>query len=189
MGIGSAIAQRSAARGLEKTTREVGLAQIEATKEAQARLDPFAAVGEGVLNELTDFVSQGPETDFERTQGFEAIQKSASAGRRLGSGETLKELTRFNTGLNERFRNQRFNELFNLANLGQASAAGVANIGIRGAENVASQTISGANVKAAGLIGAGNTLQQGANTAFQFFGAVELLGHLLHPGAFGGRSS
>ena len=129
-------------------------------EEAQGRLDPFRQVGERILNPLFDFVSQGPETAFERTQGFEDIQQSAAARGKLVSGETLGALTEFNVGVNQRFRGQRFNELLSLANLGQTSAAGQANIGVRIGENISSLEVGKGNVTAAGIIGATNTTRK-----------------------------
>ena len=106
---------------------------------------------------MFDFVSQGPETDFERTQGFEDIQQSAAASGKLNAGGTLGALTEFSAGVNERFRGNRFNELLSLANLGQASAAGQANITVRTGENISSTEIGKGNALAAGRIGSAST--------------------------------
>lgn len=179
MGIGSAIAQIKASEKQVAASERVAEQQRITTEQARQDLLPFRDVGVGILNQLSEFVTQGPETEFARQQGFEDIQQSAAAGRKLQSGETLQALTQFNTGLNAQFRNQRFNELFQLANLGQSSAAGVANIGIRGGENIANQIIGGANAQAAGLVGLGNALQGTAEAGFRFFGG----------GGFGGGGS
>ena len=126
-------------------------------EEAQGLLSPFRQAGTGILNQLSEFVSQGPETAFERAEGFEDIQQSAAAGGKLKSGQTLGALTEFNVGVNQRFRGQRFNELLSLANLGQSSAAGQANIGVRIGENISSLEVGKGNVTAAGIVGAAST--------------------------------
>lgn len=172
---GSALAAkgaRSAARTQSESADAAIVEQRRASEQARSDLQPFRQAGEEALDPLLQFVQQGPETEFERTQGFEAIQKSAAAGGTLSSGETLKALTEFNTGLNQRFRTQRFNELFNIANLGQSAAAGQANIGIAQGENVSSLLVGQGNVRAAGQAGAASAIGGGLEQAGSFLGTL-----------------
>ena len=150
-------ASRSAARA-QTASADAAIAETRrASEQARGDLSPFREAGAGVLNQLSEFVSQGPETDFERAEGFEDIQQSAAARGKLVSGETLGALTEFNVGVNQRFRGQRFNELLSLANLGQRSAFGEANIGVRTGENISGIELGKGNVTAAGIIGAAST--------------------------------
>ena len=149
-------AEKKAAKRQSESADRAIAEQRRAGDEATARLDPFTSIGRDILNPLFDFVIQGPETNFERTAGFEDIQQSAAAGGKLKSGGTLGALTEFNAGVNERFRGNRFNELFRLANLGQSSAAGQANIDVRTGENISSALIGQGDNNAAGIIGAAN---------------------------------
>ena len=156
-------AERDAARAQREAGDTAIGEQRRVGEEAQGLLSPFRQAGTGILNQLSEFVSQGPETAFERAEGFEDIQQSAAARGKLVSGETLGALTEFNVGVNQRFRSQRFNELLSLANLGQSSAAGQANIGVRIGENISSLEVGKGNVTAAGIVGAASTTR---NTIF-----------------------
>ncbi len=171
--ISSSRASKKAAR-TQAESAEAGIAEQRAARQqAIGALQPFRQAGEAALDPLQQFVLEGPETEFERTQGFEAIQKSAAAGRKLQSGQTLKALTEFSAGVNQRFRTQRFNELLQLANLGQTSAAGAANIGIRTGENVSSLLVGRGNVRAAGTVGAASALSTGITQFGSFLGSLK----------------
>ncbi len=169
--VGARGATSAADTQAEATDRALA-AQGRSEEAATARLAPFTQAGTGVLNQLSEFVSQGPETDFERAEGFEDIAQSAAAGKKLRSGETLKALTEFNVGVNQRFRNQRFNELLSLANLGQASAAGQANIGVRTGENISSLLVGQGDVRAAGQVGRASAIGTGLNELGSFLGTL-----------------
>lgn len=174
--VGTVVGARGATRAADTqaASADAALAEQRRTEEeAQARLSPFQQAGAGVLNQLSEFVSQGPETDFERTQGFEDIQRSAAAGGKLKSGETLKDLTEFSAGVNQRFRSQRFNELFSLANLGQVSAAGQANVGVRTGENISSLLVGQGDVRAAGQVGRASAIGTGINELGSFLGTLK----------------
>ncbi len=131
--------------------------QRRARGEARGDLQPFRQAGEGILNFLSDFVGEGPETELERTRGFRDIQSSAAAGGKLRSGGTLESLTGFNNMLNARNRRDRFSELFNLATLGANAASGQATATLRTGENISSTQIGQGNARAAGRVGAANT--------------------------------
>ena len=173
---GALLSSRSAGRaaGAQVTASERAIAeQRRASEQARGDLSPFRLAGEGILNQLGEFVSQGPETDFERTQGFEDIQQSVAARGKLVSGETLGALTEFNVGVNQRFRSQRFNELLQLANLGQVSAAGSANIGIRTGENVSNLLVGIGDARAAGIVGQSSAIGTGINELGSFLGTLK----------------
>lgn len=176
-GVASTFLGRSAAKRAARTqaeSAEAGITETRAAREqAFGALAPFRAAGEAALDPLQRFVTEGPETEFERTQGFEAIQKSAAAGRKLQSGQTLKALTEFSAGVDQRFRNQRFNELFQLATLGQQSATGAAGIGIRSGERVSDLLVGQGDVRAAGTVGAANALQTGITQFGSFLGSLK----------------
>lgn len=126
---------------------------------ARSDLSGFRQAGEGILEFLQDFVKEGPETELERTRGFEDIQRSAAAGGKLRSGNTLEGLTSFNNQLNERNRGNRFRELFNLAILGANAASGQATGTLNTARSNADLITGIGNAKAAGEIGSANTIR------------------------------
>ena len=72
-------------------------------------------------------------------------------------------MTEFNAGINERFRGQQFNELFNLATLGSNAAAGQATATQQGAAASGNFMTQAGNAQAAGIVGAGTAINQGIN--------------------------
>ena len=54
-------------------------------------------------------IFEDPSYQFIRDEGIKGIERQASAGGRLGSGRTLKDLSRWNTGLASTFVNDYFN--------------------------------------------------------------------------------
>ncbi len=172
---GAAIGARGATRAAETqaASADAALAEQRRSEEAAtARLAPFRTTGAQALNPLLEAALDPGDTSFERSQGFEDIQQSAAAGGKLRSGETLGALTEFSAGLNERFRNSRFNRLLQLANLGQTSAAGQANIGVRTGENISSLLVGQGDVRAAGQVGRANAIGTGLNELGSFLGTL-----------------
>lgn len=131
-----------------------------ARNQVRGDLEPFRNLGASVTNPLLEFVLNGPESDFERTEGFEQIEKSAAAGGKLRSGGTLKDLTAFNNGLNSRNRSQQFGELFNLASLGSNAASGQGTATLSTAGNISDITIGRGDAQAAGQVSQGNAAGQ-----------------------------
>ncbi len=151
--------ERDAARIQADSADAAIVEQREARDQARGDLSPFRETGGDVLNPLLRFVLDGPETELERARGFEGIQRSAAAGGKLNSGGTLEELTSFNNMLNERNRNNRFSEMFNLATLGANAASGQATATLNTANNISSLTTGKGDALAAGKIGAGNAIR------------------------------
>lgn len=83
---------------LQSPTPDVFDANIQSPQAFGANLaSPNALFSGGDQDGLLAGAAQ--ITDFLRTEGFEDIQSSAAARGRLSSGETLKDLNRFNIGL------------------------------------------------------------------------------------------
>lgn len=163
--------EKKAARSqIEQGDRAIEL-QRETRDIARGDLQPFRNIGASVANPLVDFVLGGPETDLERSEGFDAIQKSAAAGGKLNSGGTLRDLTSFNSMLNERNRGNRFNELFNLAVLGSNAASGQATVAQNTGNNISEIMLGQGNAAAAGRIGAGNAAKSTINGIASFLGS------------------
>lgn len=125
-------------------------------RTANRNLLPYQGAGAAVINPLTNFVLDGPETELTRTQGFDDISKSAAAGGKLRSGDTLKELTKFSRQIDEGNRRSRFSELFNLATLGRDAAGQSANISANLGTSIADTILGKGDALAAGRIGAAN---------------------------------
>lgn len=163
---------RSAAGKQKKASQRAIDEQIEARHQLRADLRPFRELGTGVSGTLLDFVLEGPETELERTRGFENIQRSAAAGGKLQSGGTLEELTEFNNLLNARNRSSRFNELFNLATLGANAASGQATGTLSTANNISSLRVGQGDAAAAARVAAANAQGQTISDLGQLFGTL-----------------
>jgi hypothetical protein len=136
---------------------------IDSTSAAQAQarqdLNPFRKAGAGILGDLVTQAQADPfSLPFERQQGFDAIQNSAAAGGKLQAGGTLKDLTEFNAGITNRFHNDRFRNLFNLATMGQNAAAGQATNTLSGASTMANLMTDKGAAQAGGIMGATNAV-------------------------------
>lgn len=137
----------------------------------------FESRGPQGLEEINPLVS------FLREEGFEGIQESAAARGRLGSGGTLKDLTRFNTQLTStivpQLQQQRFNQLFNVLGLGANVSTGQGTAGLQTASNISNLLGAQGAAKAQGAINQGNIA---ANTLGQLSGAFGTF----QGGGFGG---
>jgi len=174
-------------------TSEAGIAAQEAAAAAAAeRAAPFVELGTGAAGDLQNFLADptqqlgeiNPLVSFLRDQGFESIQETAAANKRLGAGGTLKDLTQFNTDLAStivpQLQNQRFNQLFNTASLGSNAAAGVSTNQLNTASNIGNLLGAQGQAQAAGIIGGANAITGGLQNITGAAGAF--------PGVFGGSS-
>jgi hypothetical protein len=118
-----------------------------------------------------------PLVSFLRQEGFEDIQESAAAKRRLGAGGTLQDLTRFNTQLTStivpQLQEQRFNQLFNVLGLGQASAVGQGQAALQTAGNIGNLQQSIGAAQAQGALNQGQQIQNTIGGLAGTFGAYQ----------------
>lgn len=121
-------------------------------------------------------LASDPGYQFTRDQGMAGIQNTAAARGGLYSGATLKELTKFNSGLadqtfntaynrDQQSKNQQANFLSNLAGLGSSIASGTQTAGQNYAANVGNLLTSSANAQGAAGIARGNIWGNAVNSA------------------------
>jgi len=153
-----------------------GKAQADAAKEAGRleraaadrtieKLEPFRQVGVSAINPLQEFVQAGgqdaqtlsqinPLVSFLRGEGFEDIQESAAARGKLGSGGTLRDLSKFNTQLTStivpQLQQQRYNQLFNLFSQGGALGTGQGKFDVAGSQGLGSGLQGAADARTQG---------------------------------------
>ena len=176
-------ASNNATNAQNKSTKSGIREQRAARESAAARLQPFADIGLEAGEQLQNLLAnpnQGleeinPIVSFLRKQGFEDIQESAAAGGRLGAGGTLKDLTQFNSDLTStvvpQLQNQRFNQLFNVAGMGQNAAAGQATGSLQTGNNISNLLGQQGQAQAQGAINSANTITNALNTGASAFGA------------------
>lgn len=176
-------------------TREDQLAQLAQQREDNT---PYRAAGYGALSQMVSGTAPGGEFNrnfgmkdfkadpgygFRQEQGELGINRAAIAGGNRYSGATLKELTRFNSGLaSQEYGNafnrftsdlgNRFNRLSNLAGTGQTAIAQIGqagqnafnSIGQAGQNNVNTQgnaLQNAAAMRASGYVGVANSINNG----------------------------
>lgn len=158
-------------------------AGAEGTNQLMAALPELSSK----INIDQAWLEQQPGYQFNLRTGLKAAQNSAAA-RGLGtSGAALKGASQFATGLaDSTFQNQfsnemaqrdaRYNRLMGVSQLGQNAAAQTGAYGTQTAQNIGANTIQGGNAQAAGLVGAGNSLTNGAQNYAGIQYANKLLG-------------
>jgi hypothetical protein len=130
--------------------------------------------GQGYVLPSAQDALNSPGLQFALQQGEQGVLKNAAARGTLRSGGTLKDLANYDIGtalqgygnlVNEQLAANQYNtgSLFNIANMGQAAAAGTAAAGQNYA-NSASGTLGNiGNANAANSIASGNAIANGIN--------------------------
>jgi hypothetical protein len=165
-GADEADAARNAADAQLKSTREAIEFQEETRDLAREDLAPFRDAGESALPQLQnlvnnpqaqlDFVQNNPFFDALTKQSTDTLLNNQAARGKVGSGGTAEALQNSLLLLGQDLVNNQINNSFNLANLGQSSAAGQANTALSTGASIADLTTQGGNAQAAGIIGAQN---------------------------------
>jgi hypothetical protein len=206
LGATSVLGAQSASKASEKAAKaqekaaKAGIAEQRAARESfEARTEPFRQVGLQASQQLQALLSDpnagleqiNPIVSFLRDEGFEQIQESAAARGLLGSGGTLKDLTRFNTNLSTtvapQLQQQRFNQLFNTAGLGSNVAAGQGTAALSTASNIGNLLGNIGAAQAAGATGQANAFREGLTNLASAAGAFPgLFQQKQSPDAFGG---
>ncbi len=136
-------------------------------------LAPFRQGGVDALGRL-DQLNQGdfsgfftsPGFEFVREEGLRGIENRFSASGGALSGNALRRLTEFNSGLASQEFGNFFNRNLAQAGLGQtATQAGVqAGTGISG--NISNALVQGGNARASGVLGVNQAIQGGLSNFF-----------------------
>lgn len=130
---------------------------------------------------MNDFQAD-PGYDFRMKEAMKALETSASARGKLGSGATMKALLERSQNLASeeygsaynRFTNDqsnRFNRLASMAGVGQSATNQMGQAGQSYAKGAGDAAMNGANAQAAGIVGQSNAVTgavgQGMNTWMQ----------------------
>jgi hypothetical protein len=203
--VGGALIQGDAAKSAANTqagaANNATQAQLSMFNTTQQNLSPFIKSGTNALGTLNSELGIGPGGTFnpnaplvkpftasdyqqspgyawEKSQGIDAVQNSASAGGGIKGGNTLKALDTFGTGLastdfQQAWQNymaqqqQQYGMLNNLVGSGQNAAAGLGAISANVGGQVGSNIIGAGNARAAGQIGQANAVTGGLNSLAQ----------------------
>lgn len=172
----SANRQASAAKKGAKAQADSGYAAIEEAKAAReqsrADLQPYSQFGQNQLTPLAQMLtSQGQSDYLQNSPIFQASLKNmneqvlnnAAVRGRLNAGDTRQRFFDNFQAAALPLLSYQSNNLFNAAQLGQASAAGQANNSLTTSANIGNTLTGIGNAQAAGLIGRANAQSQFAN--------------------------
>lgn len=157
--------------------------QFDITQQNQA---PWLAAGQNALATLQDpnAFQSSPGYNFLRQQGMQGIERSAAARGGAASGNALKALAQFQTGLAQQDYGNWWNRQANLAGVGQTAATNLGQFGASMAGNVGNALINAGEARASGIVGGANALSQG------LAGAVDQWNYFRNgPGALTGVQS
>lgn len=152
--------------------------QFDLTRTDQA---PWLEAGKGALERLQNPAANfqtDPGYQFMRSEGLRDIGNSFAARGGAASGNALRALSQFQTGL----ANQSFGDWWNrqagMAGVGQTAASGLGQLGARNSENIGSLLNQQGSNRASGILGNqaafnqmwGQSRQNAGNILGMFFG-------------------
>lgn len=156
----------------------------------QSRADeaPWRQLGEGALGKLAGMYGlspqlsgpgaaqqpyggyqQSPGYQWQLDQGVQAAQRSASARGQLGSGGTLKAITRYASGLADSDYQQYVGQLNTLAGFGQNATAGTVQAGQNASNNINNAYGNMGNAQASSYANTGSAINSGINNALSAY--------------------
>lgn len=164
---------KDAAREAAATQKEAGLAAIEearaAREQARADLQPYAQFGQQQLTPLAQMISPQGQVDYlQNSPIFQAslrnmndqVLNNAAVRGRLNAGDTRQRFADNFQAAALPLLSYQTNNLFNAAQLGQASAAGQANNALTTSANIGNTLTGIGNSQAAGIVGVANARGQ-----------------------------
>ncbi|MBQ5963141.1 hypothetical protein [Massilia sp. ZL223] len=172
----------------QERTSELGIEeQRRQFDQIQKLLSPFVNAGAGALGAqqnllglngagaqqtAVDAVEMSPQFSALAKQGEEAILANASATGGLRGGNALGALAQFRPQLLAQLIDQQYSRLGGLAQMGQASAAGVGSAGMQTGNNVAQLLGQQGAAQAGAALAAGNAKSQLISSGFNALGAL-----------------
>lgn len=155
---------RAAALGIAENRRQYDT--------SRADQKPWLDAGTAALGRLQDpaAFTKSPGYEFVRREGNRDINNSFAARGGALSGNALRALDQYNTGLASQEYNNWFNQNASLAGVGQASAQNLAGLGANSAANVSNLLTNQGNARASGILGQTDAYTNGLNQLGQWYG-------------------
>lgn len=126
-----------------------------------------------------------PGYNFVRSEGQRGVEQSAAARGGAFSGNALRALSDYNSGLASQEYGNWYNRMASLAGVGQTATNSLSAVGPSYASGIGTAQIAGAQANASGIIGAGNAYASGINSLASLYG--NLYGRSQSPyGSYGG---
>jgi len=166
-------------RGADKASEAQIKAALAAIAEQRRQYDtsradqmPWLEAGRAALARLTDpnAFTTSPGYEFVRREGNRDIGNSFAARGGALSGNALRALDNYNTGLASQEYNNWFNQNASIAGIGQASAQNLGALGQSNANNVSNLLTNQGNARASGILGQTDAYTNGLNQLGQWYG-------------------
>jgi hypothetical protein len=106
---------------------------------------------------------QSPGYQFRRQEGTRGLERSAAASGGAFSGNALRALAEFNSGLASQEFGNYFNQLAGIAGIGQTATNQTAAYGANYANQAGRNALAAGEARASGIIGQGNAIGQGVS--------------------------
>jgi hypothetical protein len=183
--IGQAISAKVS--GADKAPKQAAQIQAQAADRAiaedrrqfdvtRADQQPWLQAGQAALGRLQDpnAFQADPGYQFQRNEGMRGIERSFAARGGAASGNALKALAEFNSGLAAQSYGNWWNRQAGLAGVGQSSAQNLGALGSQYAGRIGNNLQNAGDARASGIVNqAANrqqTIQNGMQNANQWFG-------------------
>lgn len=111
-----------------------------------------------------------PGYQFRRDEGMRGLERSAAARGGAFSGNALRALSEFNSGLASQEFGNYFNQLASVAGIGQTATNQTAAYGAQHADTAGRNALAAGEARASGIIGQGNALGQGISDLAGLYG-------------------
>lgn len=173
LGVYSGNKSAQAARDAANIQAQSGQAAIEearaAREQSRADLQPFTQFGASQLTPLAQMISPQGQVDYLQNNPIfqaslknmnEQVLNNAAVRGRLNAGDTRQRFADNFQAAALPLLSYQTNNLFNAAQLGQASAAGQANSALTTGANIGGTLTDIGNARAAGLVGERNAKNQ-----------------------------
>jgi hypothetical protein len=113
---------------------------------------------------------QSPGYQFRRDEGTRGLERTAAAKGGAFSGNALRALAEFNSGLASQEFGNYVNQLGIIAGIGQSSTNQTAAYGAESAATAGRNALYAGDARASGIIGQGNAIGQGVSDLAGLYG-------------------
>lgn len=128
---------------------------------------------------------QSPGYQFRRQEGTRGLERSAASRGGAFSGNALRALAEFNSGLASQEFGNYFNQLASVAGIGQTATNQTAAYGANYANQAGRNALAAGEARASGIIGQGNAIGQGISDLAGAYGYYSMNRNRV-PSGYGG---
>ena len=124
---------------------------------------PVAGSQQMTAPDYSDFYSS-PDYAFTRSEGMRGVEQSAAARGGAFSGNALRGLSDYTSGLASQQYGNYANRLASLAGVGQSANGSLASTGAQASGNIGTALMAGGDARASGIMGSANSMTGAINS-------------------------